>query len=106
MISPCNVNLKKNISHISLIFEYSLNVTVPNSPGLVRRDDPVYTHLPPDSRKPPALIDNSGMIFKPTPLDLANFYVYSFQMVLHLVGSGINRKSANTRKTIKTSHLS
>ncbi|CAE6447361.1 unnamed protein product [Rhizoctonia solani] len=35
------------------------NVTVPNSPGYVDRSNPVYTSLPPDSRKPPAPIDPS-----------------------------------------------
>ncbi|KAI0363735.1 inorganic diphosphatase [Pilatotrama ljubarskyi] len=35
------------------------NVTVPNSPGYTRKDDPAYTSLPPDSRKPPAPIDPS-----------------------------------------------
>ncbi|KAI0308122.1 inorganic pyrophosphatase [Multifurca ochricompacta] len=32
-------------------------VTVENSPGYVRKDDPSYTNLPPDSRKPPAPVD-------------------------------------------------
>ncbi|PFH49817.1 hypothetical protein AMATHDRAFT_146758 [Amanita thiersii Skay4041] len=35
------------------------NITISNSPGFVRRDDPSYTSLPPDSRKPPAPIDPS-----------------------------------------------
>ncbi|CAE6340856.1 inorganic pyrophosphatase [Rhizoctonia solani] len=35
------------------------NVTTPNSPGYVDRSNPVYTSIPPDSRKPPAPIDPS-----------------------------------------------
>lgn len=35
------------------------NITISNSPGFVRRDDPSYTSLPPDSRKPPAPVDPS-----------------------------------------------
>ncbi|KAF8735017.1 hypothetical protein AX14_002927 [Amanita brunnescens Koide BX004] len=35
------------------------NITISNSPGFTKRDDPVYTNLPPDSRKPPAPIDPS-----------------------------------------------
>jgi inorganic pyrophosphatase len=41
-------------------YEISIrNITISNSPGFVRRDDPAYTSLPPDSRKPPAPIDPS-----------------------------------------------
>ncbi|KAI0321353.1 inorganic pyrophosphatase [Amylostereum chailletii] len=35
------------------------NVTIENSPGYVRTNDPSYTALPQDSRKPPAPIDPS-----------------------------------------------
>jgi len=35
------------------------NVTLENSAAFVRRDDPSYTSLPPDSRKPPAPVDPS-----------------------------------------------
>ncbi|KAG7099639.1 Inorganic pyrophosphatase [Marasmius oreades] len=35
------------------------NITISNSPGFVRRDDPSYTNIPPDSRKAPAPIDPS-----------------------------------------------
>ncbi|KAI0778736.1 inorganic diphosphatase [Trametes elegans] len=35
------------------------NITNPNSPGYTRKDDPAYTGIPPDSRKPPAPIDPS-----------------------------------------------
>ncbi|KAF8921997.1 inorganic diphosphatase [Mucidula mucida] len=35
------------------------NITIQNSPGFIRRDDPAYTSLPPDSRKAPAPIDPS-----------------------------------------------
>ncbi|KAF8346902.1 inorganic pyrophosphatase [Amanita rubescens] len=36
------------------------NITISNSPGgFLRRNDPAYIKLPPDSRKPPALIDPS-----------------------------------------------
>ncbi|KAF8346212.1 inorganic pyrophosphatase [Amanita rubescens] len=36
------------------------NVTVHDSPGFTRKDDPVYTNLPSDSRKHPAPIDPSS----------------------------------------------
>ena len=39
---------------------FSHNITVQQSPGFLRRDDPRYTGLPLDSRKPPAPIDPSG----------------------------------------------
>ncbi|EKM84091.1 hypothetical protein AGABI1DRAFT_97036 [Agaricus bisporus var. burnettii JB137-S8] len=39
------------------------NITIANSPGFVRRDDPSYTSLPPDSRKPPVPIDSSSTSF-------------------------------------------
>ncbi|KAJ1302618.1 hypothetical protein OPQ81_002935 [Rhizoctonia solani] len=35
------------------------NVTVTNSPGYVDKTNPIYTSIPPDSRKPPAPIDPS-----------------------------------------------
>ncbi|RDB28962.1 Inorganic pyrophosphatase [Hypsizygus marmoreus] len=35
------------------------NITIQNSPGFVRRDDPAYTSIPADSRKPPAPVDPS-----------------------------------------------
>jgi inorganic pyrophosphatase len=38
----------------------SHNITIKNSPGFIQRDHPMYTNLPPDSRKPPAPIDPSG----------------------------------------------
>ncbi|KAF7347717.1 Gamma-tubulin RING complex protein [Mycena venus] len=37
----------------------SHNITIKNSPGFIQRDHPMYTNLPPDSRKPPAPIDPS-----------------------------------------------
>jgi hypothetical protein len=42
--------------------DYSQNVTVENSPGFVRPNDPAYANLPPDSRKPPAPIDPSSKL--------------------------------------------
>ena len=42
----------------------SANITVEGSVGLVGTSDPVYTSLPPDSRKPPAPIDpTSKLVF-------------------------------------------
>jgi inorganic pyrophosphatase len=38
----------------------SRNITIKNSPGFVRRDDPSYTNIPTDSRKPAGPIDPSG----------------------------------------------
>ncbi|KAH9937369.1 inorganic pyrophosphatase [Fomitopsis serialis] len=35
------------------------NLTAPNSPGHVTKDDPSHSSIPPDSRKPPAPIDPS-----------------------------------------------
>jgi len=35
------------------------NITIQNSPGFIRRDDPAYLTLPQDSRKPPAPIEPS-----------------------------------------------
>ncbi|EJU02660.1 inorganic diphosphatase [Dacryopinax primogenitus] len=41
-------------------YELSItNTTIENSPGFVRRNDPAYTSVPADSRKPPAPIDPS-----------------------------------------------
>ncbi|KAL5640198.1 hypothetical protein ACGC1H_007467 [Rhizoctonia solani] len=41
-------------------YELSIaNITTPNSPGYVDRSNPIYTSLPPDSRKPPAPVDPS-----------------------------------------------
>jgi inorganic pyrophosphatase len=60
MISPCTCfNPSAEASHHVSLWR-SLNLTVPNSPGLVRMDDPEYANIPPDSRKPPAPIDPSG----------------------------------------------
>jgi hypothetical protein len=71
--------------------KYSLNVTNVNSVGFVRRDDPIYTSLPPDSRKPPAPIDPSGKAFNQSCLlFILLILYYSFQMVLHLLSSGVN----------------
>jgi inorganic pyrophosphatase len=36
------------------------NLSVQNSPGFVSRNDPAYTSVPADSRKPPAPIDPSS----------------------------------------------
>lgn len=38
----------------------SRNVSVQNSPGYTRKDDPAYTSLPADSRKPPGPVDPSS----------------------------------------------
>jgi len=59
-ISPCElfkfVHFFKNRSLV-----VSSNITISNSPsGFLRRHEPAYTKLPPDSRKPPAPIDPSG----------------------------------------------
>jgi len=48
---------------------HSRNITISNSPGFVRRDDPSYTSLPPDSRKPPAPVDPSSEL---------SFFEFSF----------------------------
>ena len=62
-IFPCMSSTLTIITDNLLISKYSLNVTNQNSVGFVRRDDPVYTNLPPDSRKAPAPIDHSGKNF-------------------------------------------
>jgi hypothetical protein len=68
----------------------SHNVTLENSAAFVRRDDPSYTSLPPDSRKPPAPVDPSSKILSIAMPFLAN--VRSLQMVLHLFGTGLEQK--------------
>jgi len=59
MTFPCMFHL---FTHVYYIFDtlYSRNITIKNSPGFIRRDEPAYTSIPPDSRKPPAPIDPSG----------------------------------------------
>jgi hypothetical protein len=69
----------------------SRNITVQNSPALVRRDDASYTSLPPDSRKPPASIDPSSKILSITLPSLAD--VRSLQMVLYLFGTGLEQRN-------------
>lgn len=59
------------ISRLSNIL--SRNITVPNSPGHVSKNDPVYTSLPPDSRKPPA------------PIEPASEYSFGPAMSLYLI---------------------
>lgn len=41
---------------------YSRNITIPNSVGFTSKNDPAYTGIPPDSRKPPAPIDSSSKL--------------------------------------------
>ena len=45
-----------------LTFSFSLNITIQNSPGFVRRDDGIYNSIPPPSGKPPGPIEPSGEI--------------------------------------------
>ena len=47
-----------------LTFSFSQNITIQNSPGFVRRDDPSYNSIPPASGKPPGPIEPSGEIKK------------------------------------------
>jgi len=65
----------------------SRNITIHNSHAFVRRDDPSYASLPPDSRKHPAPIDPSSKISNIRVLVLANarkvskwFYISSAQV--------------------------
>lgn len=52
----------------------SRNVSVQNSPGYTRKDDPAYTSLPADSRKPPGPVDpSSAYISRSTLKVLSNF---------------------------------
>lgn len=46
------------ISHI----RGSANITIENSPGFIRRDDPAYTSLPGPSGRAPAPIDPAGKL--------------------------------------------
>ena len=62
----CRCMSSTMIADNSLMSKHSRNVTNINSPGFVRRDDPVYINLPVDSRKPPAAIDASGKTYKPS----------------------------------------
>ena len=76
--------------HVVLICFFcpdSRNVTIQNTPGFLRRDDPSYTSLPPDSRQHPAPVDPSSKILSTSMPALAN--VRSLQVVLHLFGSGL-----------------
>ncbi len=73
----------------------SRNISVQNSPGFTRKDDPAYTGLPADSRKPPAPVDPSSAYFSHPPLkalsDLTRFFApSSLEVVLHRVSSGID----------------
>lgn len=43
----------------------SRNITIQNSPGFVKRDDPIYNSIPADSRVPPAPVDPSGELKVP-----------------------------------------
>lgn len=72
----------------------SRNITIQNSPGFVSRNDPAYTNLPIDSRKPPAPIDPSSMCsISPFPVQ-STHHRSSLQVVLHFVCPGLN-KNAN-----------
>lgn len=52
----------KRVFFIDCASSPSRNVTIQDSPGFTKKDDPVYTNLPPDSRKHPAPIDPSSKV--------------------------------------------
>jgi len=80
-----------------LPFHNSRNVTNPNYPGFVRRDDPSYTSIPLDSRKPAAPIEPSGNIHmslrRMMPSDR---HLFSFEVVLHLFRCRVGRNAARS----------
>ncbi|KAL4242509.1 PPase family protein [Abortiporus biennis] len=60
IITECHESWKRLIEGNVKPGEISiLNITHKESPGYTRKDDPVYTNLPKDSRKPPAPVDPS-----------------------------------------------
>jgi hypothetical protein len=64
----------------------SRNITHPNTPGYMRRDDPAYLTIPPDSRKPPAPIDPSGEYPYPSrEVPQLTARDHSLKMVLYLL---------------------
>lgn len=68
----------------------SRNLTVENSPGYVRTNDPSYTSLPHDSRKPPAPVDPASPSIHFSRVLYAHTFRFSFQVVLHLLCAGLN----------------
>lgn len=69
----------------------SANVSVAGSPGRISRNDPRYTHLPQDSRAPPAPIEPSSKFSIPYIVLslLTHNALISLQVVLHIFCSGI-----------------
>ncbi|KAJ6519966.1 inorganic pyrophosphatase, partial [Mycena sanguinolenta] len=60
IIHECHEAWRRLITGESPMQDLSIhNITIKNSPGFIQRDQPLYTNLPPDSRKPPAPIDPS-----------------------------------------------
>jgi len=60
IIHECHEAWRRLITGESPAGEKSIaNITIKNSPGFIQRDNPKYTSLPSDSRKPPAPIEPS-----------------------------------------------
>ncbi|KAL1740317.1 inorganic pyrophosphatase, partial [Schizophyllum fasciatum] len=60
IIHECHEAWKRLVTGEAAAKDISIkNITISNSPGFISRDDPEYTALPADSRKPPAQIDPS-----------------------------------------------
>ncbi|KAK7064111.1 gamma-tubulin RING complex protein [Favolaschia claudopus] len=60
IIHECHEAWRRLITGESPMQDLSINnITIMNSPGFIPRDHPMYTNIPPDSRKPPAPIDPS-----------------------------------------------
>ncbi|KAI5897995.1 inorganic pyrophosphatase [Schizophyllum commune H4-8] len=60
IIHECHEAWKRLVTGEAAAKDISIkNITISNSPGFISRDDPEYTSLPSDSRKPPAPIDPS-----------------------------------------------
>jgi inorganic pyrophosphatase len=86
-IFPCVFPHTRFSNHV--LHPHSRNITIQNSVGFTKRDEPVYTEIPSDSRKPPAPIDASSEL--PSIWHLFSFSqtIYSLQMVLHLFRKSI-----------------
>lgn len=90
--------LKRPYDNVLILpFDNSRNVTNPNYPGFVRRDDPSYTSIPLDSRKPAAPIDPSGNIHMSLRRMMhSDRHLFSFEVVLHLFRCRVGRNAARS----------
>ena len=57
------------VSRLTVPLSHSRNTTLPGSPGYTPKNDPSYTSIPPDSRKPAAAIDPASESDRSSYLD-------------------------------------